>query len=100
MYPTATVPERIADGFMHFIGVSGALIGTIYLLSIGTSPGATAVYGITLAQPVPDPADRRRWADLPPWHARLSGQGDAIFHRTMARHCSHRLWLFSGCYRN
>jgi hemolysin III len=48
MYPTATVPERIADGFMHFLGVFGAIFGTIYLLSINTLTAPLAVYGISL----------------------------------------------------
>ena len=28
MYPTATIPERFADGVMHIIGVAGAIYGT------------------------------------------------------------------------
>lgn len=48
MYPTATISERIADGFMHFLGVSGAIFGTIYLLNINTLTVPLAVYGISL----------------------------------------------------
>ncbi len=48
MYPTATPPERIADGFMHFIGVTGAVLGTIFLLNIGSLTAATAIYGVCL----------------------------------------------------
>ncbi|MCO4848155.1 MAG: hemolysin III family protein [Yoonia sp.] len=48
MYPTATIPERIADGFMHVLGVTGAIFGTIYLLNIGTLTAALAVYGVSL----------------------------------------------------
>lgn len=44
MYPTATVPERFADGFMHLIGVAGA----IYLLNIGALAPQLAIYGPSL----------------------------------------------------
>ncbi len=32
MYPTATVAERIADAMMHVIGVTGAILGAVFLL--------------------------------------------------------------------
>ena len=48
MYPTATIPERIADGAVHVLGVTGAIMGTIFLLNIGQLTPAIAVYGIAL----------------------------------------------------
>ena len=54
MFPNATIPERIADGAMHAIGVLGALIGAITLLvwaSGMVSAGvmiSLAVYGAAL----------------------------------------------------
>ena len=32
MFPNATIPERIADGTVHAMGVLGALTGAIMLL--------------------------------------------------------------------
>lgn len=48
MYPTATIPERFADGFMHILGVTGAILGTIFLLNIGTLTTPLAIYGASL----------------------------------------------------
>lgn len=48
MYPTATIPERIADGAVHILGVTGAILGTIFLLNIGQLTPAIAIYGIAL----------------------------------------------------
>lgn len=48
MYPTATIPERIADGVMHTLGVLGAIFGTVYLLSINTLKISLTVYGVSL----------------------------------------------------
>jgi len=54
MYPTYTRSERVADGSMHAIGVTGALIGAILLLVWSAqiaSPWeitAVSVYAITL----------------------------------------------------
>ena len=54
MFPNATIPERIADGTVHTIGVLGALTGAIMLLmwasgmvSVGVMI-ALAIYGIAL----------------------------------------------------
>lgn len=54
MYPTYTRSERIADGGMHLIGVTGAVLGAVLLL-LGTantsSPAeaaAVAIYAATL----------------------------------------------------
>lgn len=54
MYPTYTRSERVADGSMHVIGVTGAVLGAILLL-VWTAPvvspweiTAVAVYAITL----------------------------------------------------
>ncbi|MFQ1702068.1 hemolysin III family protein [Loktanella agnita] len=54
MYPDYSVPERIADGIMHAIGVIGAITGAIILMVWAgglTSPGqmaGVAIYGATL----------------------------------------------------
>ena len=54
MYPTYTRSERVADGSMHAIGVTGAVLGAILLLVWATpvaSPWeitAISVYAITL----------------------------------------------------
>ena len=54
MYPTYTRSERVADGSMHAIGVTGAVLGAILLLVWATpvaSPWeitAVSVYAITL----------------------------------------------------
>lgn len=48
MYPTATIPERFADGFMHIVGVTGAILGTIFFLNIGTLTTPLAIYGASL----------------------------------------------------
>ncbi|MCO4844048.1 MAG: hemolysin III family protein [Yoonia sp.] len=48
MYPTATIPERFADGVMHIIGVAGAIYGTVYLLNIGTLTPQLGIYGASL----------------------------------------------------
>lgn len=54
MYPNATVPERIADGAMHAIGVIGAFSGAILLLVWATGSVTTgqmwalAIYGAAL----------------------------------------------------
>lgn len=51
MYPTATIPERIADGCMHVLGIALAIFGTIYLLGIPTSATlqlGMLVYGFAL----------------------------------------------------
>jgi hemolysin III len=54
MFPNATIPERIADGTVHAIGVLGALTGAIMLLmwasgmvSVGVMI-ALAISGIAL----------------------------------------------------
>jgi hemolysin III len=54
MYPTYTRSERVADGSMHAIGVSGAVLGAILLL-VWAAPvaspweiAAVAIYAITL----------------------------------------------------
>lgn len=54
MYPSYTRSERIVDGSMHLIGVTGAVLGAILLLiwsAKTSSPGemaAVAIYAITL----------------------------------------------------
>lgn len=48
MYPTATIPERYADGFMHILGVTGAFFATYFLLNISTLTASTAIYGVSL----------------------------------------------------
>ena len=54
MYPTYTRSERVADGSMHAIGVTGAVLGAIMLL-VWSAPVASpwevtaiAVYAVTL----------------------------------------------------
>lgn len=53
-YPAYAVSERIADGTMHFLGVTGALTGTLWLLiwAVGAAStgqaAALAIYGATL----------------------------------------------------
>jgi hemolysin III len=54
MYPSYTRPERVADGSMHAIGVTGAVLGAILLL-VWAAPIASpweitaiSVYAITL----------------------------------------------------
>ena len=49
MYPTANIPERIADGVMHTLGVLGAIFRTVYLLSINTLKISLTVYGVFLS---------------------------------------------------
>ena len=54
MYPNATIPERIADGAVHALGVVGAVFGAAFMLiwASGTvSPAgmtALAIYGTAL----------------------------------------------------
>ncbi len=53
-YPAYALSERIADGAMHFLGLTGALIGSIWLLIwaagqvSGGQTAALAVYGVAL----------------------------------------------------
>ena len=54
MYPDATIPERIADGAVHAIGLLAAIVGAMLLLAwggdhLGTTPFiALAVYATAL----------------------------------------------------
>lgn len=54
MYPNATIPERIAEGAVHFIGLLGAITGAVMLLfwasgmvSVGAL-FALAIYSVAL----------------------------------------------------
>lgn len=54
MYPNATIPERIADGAVHILGVFGAVLGTVLLLNWASGTVSTAalaalaIYGAAL----------------------------------------------------
>lgn len=54
MYPSYARSERIADGLMHVLGVSGAIVGAVLLLVFTTGEvgsgqsAALAVYGVAL----------------------------------------------------
>jgi len=41
VYPAYTTAERLADGLIHCIGISGALLACIALISLVTGPGST-----------------------------------------------------------
>lgn len=48
-YPAYSRPERIADGVVHAIGVTLALVGAVLLIvfaALGTSPGLTAAVSV------------------------------------------------------
>ena len=47
-YPNYTRAERIADGIVHVLGVTGALIGVAILLAFGTSQMGLGTYTATL----------------------------------------------------